>query len=104
MGRPAFPRRSDAAKSVIGAEGYLPIEAHRGKRGDKEVWVIFCLWEYATDPKDLAPAIPDPVKDKAAKPAPTATLVKPGWLELAHIRMFTYDLKTGELIGFVTCD
>ncbi len=85
--------------------GYLPIEAYRTTRGKQEVWVIFCLWEYATDPsqtENIGPPMTDTdEKSATGKAAPPPE--KPGWLELAHIRMFTYDLKSAELIGFVTC-
>ncbi|WP_221033323.1 hypothetical protein [Actomonas aquatica] len=79
---------------------YLPISAYRGKKGDTDVWVLLCLWEYAdpiteeyrgVDPEtfeDLEPRKVDP----------------PEWLPIAHVRMFTYEVESLKLIGYVTCD
>jgi hypothetical protein len=86
--------------------GYLPIGAYRSTRGKQQVWVIFCLWEFATDPakqvKDFAPPLLDS-EAPAALSAP-ASPIPMGWPTVGHIRMFTYDITDATLIGFVTCD
>jgi hypothetical protein len=83
---------------------YLPIGAYRTARDQRQVWVIFCLWEDAIDPskqvQDFAPPLRDPTP-KSRTPAPPMPL---NWPTVGHIRMFTYDLSDATLIGFVTCD
>ena len=96
------------AESIAKAEkiGYLPIRAYQTTRGAHEVWVIFCLWEDVSAPLKVVTETVPPLQADG-KPAPGQVpqqTEKLEWLPFGHIRMFTYDLKSTELIGFVTCD
>jgi hypothetical protein len=78
---------------------YLPIEAYRTTQGKHQVWVIFCLWEYAFDP-DTPEAAPPTLIGDPTPPRPA----KREWLHVGHICIFTYDILTKEVVGFVRCD
>lgn len=84
---------------------YLPIGAYRTRQGAQEAWIILCLWEVVIDPSKTADYFAPSLAVKPAKPAKQVQPApKRAWLTVGHIRMFTYDIATGTLIGYVTCD
>jgi hypothetical protein len=94
-------RVSQGARQEI---GYLPIGAYRTTQDGKQVWVIFCLWEYADDPSKAKNDFLAPMEDHAKTTHTPPISHRPAtWPTVGHIRMFTYDLSSTELIGFVTC-
>ena len=61
---------------------YLPVGAYQSTLDGKPVWIVTVDWEnlsmrVGTDPEDI---------------------------KMGHIRMFAYDQKSGERVGFMTCD
>jgi hypothetical protein len=57
---------------------YLPVGAYQATRGTASVWIILVNWEYES-PEEKGP------------------------LHLSHFRMFVFDAKTIERVGFTTC-
>lgn len=82
---------------------YLPIGAYRTTRDQRQVWVVFCLWEYAIDPTTQVHDLAPPRQDATHQSKTPAPRVPREWLTVGHIRMFTYDLSDATLIGFVSC-
>lgn len=93
--------KEPVAQSEPEEVAYLPIGAYRTTQGKREVWIVFCLWEYDTDPAKLE--APPVVAIPGAPLAPIAPSRPLEWPTVGHIRMFTYDLAGTALIGFVTC-
>lgn len=61
-----------------GSLAVVPLEAYRGRQGNRQVWVVFCRWEIA-----------------GGKLSPN--------LRLGHQRVFAYDMSTLERVAFETC-
>ena len=85
--------------------GYLPIGAYRTTQGTKEVWILFCLWEYANDPAKLVPPPTlELLGETQIQTKPEVQPFKAQWPTVGHICMLTFDIKSIEFIGYVSCN
>jgi len=67
----------------------IPVGAYLAKYVKGDCWIIVCHWEDIIDEKQLEKLPPE--KAQAA-------------LCLAHIMIWAMDVKTAEVIAYVTCD